>query len=99
MSIEMAGAVYCPLSPQDSSERLHMLVQETKSRFVLIHAMTKDKFNDDQVTLDIDAIVNSTNTFNSIDLDRLSGVIVTPESITYVTFTSGSTGIPKAVCL
>ncbi len=95
----MAGAIYCPLSPQDPSERLHTLLQETKSPLVLIHVMTKDKFKDDRFTFDIDATVNSIDALNDIDIDHLSSIMVTPESIAYVIFTSGSTGTPKAVSL
>ncbi|CAF4148434.1 unnamed protein product, partial [Adineta steineri] len=37
MGIEMAGGVYCPLSPRDPQHRLHALTQQTQSRLVLIH--------------------------------------------------------------
>ncbi|CAF4379848.1 unnamed protein product, partial [Rotaria sordida] len=32
MAIEMAGGVYCPLSPRDPRHRLHALLQQTQSR-------------------------------------------------------------------
>ncbi|CAF4473103.1 unnamed protein product, partial [Adineta steineri] len=47
MAIEMGGGVYCPLSPRDPQHRLHTLVQQTQSRLVLIHWLTKNKFNND----------------------------------------------------
>ncbi|CAF1591220.1 unnamed protein product, partial [Adineta steineri] len=37
MGIEMAGGVYCPLSPRDPQHRLHALVEQTQSRLVLVH--------------------------------------------------------------
>ncbi|CAF1356610.1 unnamed protein product, partial [Adineta steineri] len=40
MSIEMAGGVYCPLSPRDPQHRLHSLVEQTQSRLVLVHHLT-----------------------------------------------------------
>ncbi|CAF4106619.1 unnamed protein product, partial [Rotaria sordida] len=48
MAIEMAGGVYCPLSPRDPQHRLHGLVEQTHSRLVLVHHLTKKKFNDSE---------------------------------------------------
>jgi non-ribosomal peptide synthetase component F len=99
MSIEMVGAVYCPLSPRDPDQRLHALVEQTQSHLVLVHWMTRDRFKYDDATLDIEATVNEDVLDTSVNTDRLSNVAVTPESIAYVIFTSGSTGMPKAVSL
>ncbi|CAF4171310.1 unnamed protein product, partial [Adineta steineri] len=93
MGIEMAGGVYCPLSPRDPQHRLHALTQQTQSRLVLVHHLTKTKFDDDIISLDIDSILN----INDIDKKGLSSVIVKDEEIAYTIFTSGSTGTPKAV--
>ena len=57
MAIEMVGGVYCPLSPRDPQHRLHTLIQQTQSRLVLVHCLTKTKFNDDIISLDIDSIL------------------------------------------
>jgi fengycin family lipopeptide synthetase D len=97
MSIEMAGGVYCPLSPRDPKQRLHTLIEQTQSHVVLVHYMTQDKFENDIITVDIDAVVNNNVIINNDDLDRLSSIKVTSESMAYVIFTSGSTGTPKAV--
>jgi surfactin family lipopeptide synthetase C len=99
MSIEMAGGVYCPLSPRDPKHRLHVLVEQTQSRLVLVHWMTRKKFNENDIVLDIEVAVNSKQKFNEDDLDALASVKVTPENMAYVIFTSGSTGTPKAVSL
>ena len=98
MGIEMIGGVYCPLSPRDPQHRLYTLLQQTHSRLVLIHHLTKTKFNDDIISLDIDLILADNDRESDVDADRLSNIIVTPKSIAYIIFTSGSTGIPKAVC-
>jgi non-ribosomal peptide synthetase component F len=97
MSIETAGGVYCPLSPRDPKQRLHALIEQTQSHVVLVHYMTQDKFENDIITVDIDAVVNNNVIINKDDLDQLSNIIVTPESMAYIIFTSGSTGTPKAV--
>jgi non-ribosomal peptide synthetase component F len=93
----MAGAVYCPLSPQDPEQRLHALLEQTQVRLVLVHCMTRDKVYSNVAALEIDAIVRIENQINDAALDRLSCVSVTPDNIAYVIFTSGSTGTPKAV--
>ena len=59
MAIEMVGAVYCPLSPRDPLHRLQALLQQTQSRLVLVHWLTKTKFNDDIISFDIDSILTN----------------------------------------
>ncbi|CAF0731762.1 unnamed protein product [Adineta steineri] len=98
MAIEMAGGVYCPLSPRDPQHRLHALTQHTQSRRVLIHSFTKMKFNNDILTTDIDSVLINNDVMSDVYTDRLSTVTVTPSDIAYIIFTSGSTGVPKAVC-
>ncbi|CAF4185386.1 unnamed protein product [Adineta steineri] len=97
MAIEMAGGVYCPLSPRDPQHRLHTLVQQTQSRLVLIHWLTKNKFNNDILLIEIQSILFNNGVMSDADFDRLSSITVTPNDIAYIIFTSGSTGIPKAV--
>ncbi|CAF1481617.1 unnamed protein product [Adineta ricciae] len=96
MTIEMVGGVYCPLSPRDPQHRLHALVQETQTRLVLVHYLTKLKFNDDIISLDIASLLIGNDRQNDIDVNRLSSVVVTHNSTAYIIFTSGSTGTPKA---
>ncbi|CAF4666490.1 unnamed protein product [Rotaria socialis] len=97
MSIQITGAVYCPLSPQDPQKRLGNLIEQTRTRFILIHSMTNNVFDKSNLTFDIDTIVSADATVSDDDLRRLSQISVTPDSISYVVFTSGSTGTPKAV--
>ena len=98
MAIEIAGGVYCPLSPKDPQQRLHTLIQQTQSHLVLVHWLTKVKFNNDIMLLDIDSILSDHDVESIVDVNRLSNVRITPEDIAYIIFTSGSTGAPKAVC-
>ena len=93
----MTGAVYCPLSPRDPQHRLHALVQQTQSHLVLSHFLTKTKFNESIVSIDIDSILTDYNMEICVDVDRLSKVAFTTDSLAYTIFTSGSTGTPKAV--
>jgi non-ribosomal peptide synthetase component F len=99
MAIETAGGVYCPLSPRDPQQRLHALVKQTQSRLVLVHWLTKAKFQNNFVLVDIDLLLfkNNDKVQSDADIDRLSNVSVTLDHIAYIIFTSGSTGTPKAV--
>jgi non-ribosomal peptide synthetase component F len=99
MAIEIAGGVYCPLSPRDPQHRLHALVQQSQSHLVLVHGLTKAKFQNNFLLVDIDLILikNNDNVQSDADIDRLSSVSVTSDDIAYIIFTSGSTGAPKAV--
>ena len=93
----MIGSVYCALSPRDPQHRLHELVQQTQSHLVLSHFLTKTKFSENVSSLDIDLVLTKNDLESDVDVDRLSSVLVTINSIAYIIFTSGSTGTPKAV--
>ncbi len=98
MAIEMVGGVYCPLSPRDPGHRLHSLLEQTQSRLVFVHWFTKNNFQTDVISVDIDSVLVNTNDIgNDFDVHSLATVVVTSNSIAYIIFTSGSTGTPKAV--
>src|SRR5438105_3951987 len=99
MAIEMSGYIYCPLSPHDPEHRLHLLLEQTESRLVLVHWLTSHLLNHNIMTLDIDSVLNNNSINSDVNINRLQNVIVLPDSIAYIIFTSGSTGTPKAVSL
>ncbi|CAF4067597.1 unnamed protein product, partial [Adineta steineri] len=99
IAIEMVGGVYCPLSPRDPQHRLHALTQQTQSRLVLVHHLTTTELDHDIVALDIDSILNVNNMVSDMNYNCLSSWIMKGEEIAYIIFTSGSSGIPKAVQL
>ncbi|CAF3720968.1 unnamed protein product [Adineta steineri] len=96
MAIEMAGSVYCPLSPRDPQHRLYALTEQTQSPLVLVHWLTRKQFDDYIPTFDISSAMVNKDVDGSVDMDQLSNVIVRPDNIAYIIFTSGSTGAPKA---
>ncbi len=99
MSIEMAGGVYCPLSPRDPQQRLQSLVHQTESRLILVHSLTQHRFTNSFLALNIDNIIKTNVMTNgdNVNVDQLSEVNIDGDSIAYVVFTSGSTGTPKGV--
>ncbi|CAF4565110.1 unnamed protein product [Rotaria socialis] len=97
MAIEMCGAIYCSLSPDDPQERLQKIIEKTQPHLALFHATTLDKMNLLDTKIQIESFDNTYDLSGGINLDRLSANMITGESIAYAIFTSGSTGTPKAV--
>jgi non-ribosomal peptide synthetase component F len=98
LAIEMAGGVYCSLSPQDPQHRLQSLLQQTQSRSVLVHHWTKNKFQMTDISINIDSIlINNDIEIKDDDVNLLTSVWITLDDIAYIIFTSGSTGAPKVV--
>ncbi|CAF3897200.1 unnamed protein product [Rotaria sp. Silwood1] len=99
LSILMTGGIYCPLNPQDPEMRLLTLLHDTQAKHLLLHRMTKEKFNFKENIIEnlinIDEIILENN---FIDNEHcLSNVNVNKDDIAYLIFTSGSTGKPKGV--
>ena len=61
LAILCAGAVYCPLNPDDPPARICSLINETRGRFVLLHQGTWDRFP--LSALDIVRLIND----NTVD--------------------------------
>jgi non-ribosomal peptide synthetase component F len=100
MGIMMSGGVYAPLSPSDTLDRLESLIHQVDAKLVLVNQMSSTHVSLLSVTtVDISEVVNCNASLSDDQIDQLSGIIVTPESISHIVFTSGSTGIPKAVQL
>ncbi|CAF4215354.1 unnamed protein product, partial [Adineta steineri] len=97
LSIEIIGSVYCPLSPENPEERLQNLVEQTQARLILVHSLTNRIFRNTFITYDIDTAININDKITNGDLYQLSSISITPDDMSYIVFTSGSTGIPKAV--
>jgi non-ribosomal peptide synthetase component F len=97
LAIEMAGGVYCPLSPRDPQNRLQSLLEETQIRHVLVHHMTKNKFQMNSISTDIDSVLLKNDVESDDDVNLLATVLISLNNIAYIIFTSGSTGTPKAV--
>jgi non-ribosomal peptide synthetase component F len=97
LAIEMVGGVYCPLSPRDPQHRLQSLLEQSQSRIVLVHHLTRTKFQMNVISTDIDSVLVTSDIKSDNDLDLLTTAWVALNNIAYIIFTSGSTGTPKAV--
>ncbi|CAF3701599.1 unnamed protein product [Rotaria sordida] len=98
MSIMMSGAVYAPLNPSNPLDRLELLVHQVDTKLILVNQMSLSCISSLNVPiLDISEVIESYHLLTDAQIEELSKVDVTPDSISHIVFTSGSTGIPKAV--
>ncbi|HYW07111.1 MAG TPA: amino acid adenylation domain-containing protein, partial [Longimicrobium sp.] len=89
-----AGAAYLPLDPELPPARIATMVREAGAVVVVTAERVRERAGDGLiVSLDGDAVEIAARS------DRDPGVFVSPESLAYVVFTSGSTGVPKGVAV
>ncbi|KAH8901412.1 amino acid adenylation [Thozetella sp. PMI_491] len=94
LGIIKAGSAFVPLNPEHPDARLRSIMQEVDAHMVLtssLHAKTARLVN--QCAVEINA-----EFFKDLP-DRPLGRHASPDSLLYVLFTSGSTGLPKGVMI
>jgi fengycin family lipopeptide synthetase B len=92
LAILKAGAAYIPLDPAYPSERLSLLLEDSRAPLVLTHSALTSRLpgsNSQLVCIDRD-LPPTGDTQDPVS--RAS-----PENVAYVIYTSGSTGVPKGV--
>jgi non-ribosomal peptide synthetase component F len=97
IAIFMSGAIYTALTPREPLARLLTCIQQTSAQLILIHRATQHIPLPNCSVLSIDQVISHYEEDNQY-CSSLDIVDVTPEHISHIVFTSGSTGIPKAVC-
>ncbi|MBL6991444.1 MAG: amino acid adenylation domain-containing protein [Bacteriovoracaceae bacterium] len=91
-----AGAAYIPLDPSYPQERISYIVKETKMSLVLSEKVLS--WNQLELNCPI-ILLDDLNILNKYSKSRLNcqDTGVTPESLCYILFTSGTTGRPKGI--
>lgn len=90
LGILKAGAAYVPMDPAYPSERIAIMLDDTRARLVVTTSNLAGSLPPHSHAVCVDTSVG--------EADRPS-VAVTGENLAYVIFTSGSTGRPKGVML
>jgi len=92
LGILKAGAAYVPMDPSYPSERIAIMLDDTRARLVVTTSNLAGSLPPHSHAVCVDAPANAGES------DR-PGVSLTGKNLAYVIFTSGSTGRPKGVML
>ena len=95
-AILKAGGAYLPIDPDYPQERIDFMLNDSKVKIVLCHTANVDRLNSSEVNaIPLDAL------HAEFDLEEKNNlnVMVYPDSLTYLIYTSGSSGKPKGTLL
>ena len=94
MGILFSDASYLPVSPQQSVERLQLLIDLVQPKCILTHCFTEKQIENICLTVNLSKILCS-NTISVNDIHLNNSTLM--NDIAFSIFTSGSTGIPRVV--
>lgn len=99
LAILKSGAAFCPLNLDVPEDRLKFILQDTSASVLLTTTAMRPKLPEleDVVVLVVDDEQSKFNTCPT--LETLELACPDTSSLAYIMYTSGSTGLPKAVCL
>nr|ALQ32967.1 putative polyketide synthase [Fusarium sp. NRRL 25184] len=95
MAIAKAGGVYVPLDTQNPIKRLQLMVDDCQPSVILVDGSTADKARELETRAELINVCDiqlGSNTNEAVNRARGNGM-------GYIFYTSGTTGVPKAVVL
>ncbi|MBN2853006.1 MAG: amino acid adenylation domain-containing protein [Clostridia bacterium] len=93
MGIIKAGGAYLPLDPDFPTDRINVILDDSKSKYLITNSIQNIQRTINCAVLDIDKI----NLESFIHLN-LTGTCQ-PNDLIYIIYTSGTTGVPKGVMI
>lgn len=91
LGILKAGGVYVPLDIKAPKDRVEYIIQDCSINIILTHADYADKLSMENLS------VLYANSWSDNDNTDNPNIDVLPENLSYIMYTSGSTGNPKGV--
>lgn len=95
LGVIKAGAAYFPLDHEYPRERLHHMIEDSNPTFILVEPQYTSLFKGNRV-IEIEQKIFDTK---DSEHNNLENIAIEPESLAYVVYTSGSTGLPKGIMI
>jgi len=99
LAVFKAGGVYLPIEPHFPADRIATTLTRADCRLVLTEAGSRTNLDQSLDSLPGIQTLSVSAALNEDHADGDLGIVVTPDQLAYIYFTSGSTGEPKgAMC-